>query len=304
MKFIKKKIYEGYFKNPEKAKAAIQKRTQTSKAEILANTAKDLSYGTIERILSDFMIVVRSENDFYDRFDFLSKYVFGDIASWFCYADNKKYENSCDVIARYTPKVKMRADGVLDIEIYVKIACDKFIESVKERQIEEKAQPRHNDSSTAILYKYEKRGCYSPNDYFDVMAQVSKLCDNITLSKLCDFEKDDFKEIVNKEFFSKLIEYLHKHSSLYEPIVVDMLRKNLWNIELSKIHIFSEIGGDVVIDVDMASGFTPEIVKDYSYGIAPHIKNILRFVSFENTGNVTLRDAYERVPDIIIKKNN
>ena len=287
---------EGYFNNPEQAKAAIQKRTQISKAETLANTAKDLSYSAIERILSDFMIEARDENDYYDRFDFLTKYVFGDMASWFCYAD-KKYESSCDVIARYIPKVKMRDDGVLDIEIYVKTTCDKFIEDVKERQIEEKVHPRHNDNPTAILDKYNEHHCYISNDHFDVMVQFSHSY---------DFEKGEFKKIANEEFFSKLKDYLHEHSSLYEPIVVDMLRKNIsntWSIELSKIHVFSEIEGDVIVNIDLASGFNPEVIVDYSYEVEPCVEKILRFVSFENTGNVILRDSYERVPDIIIKKN-
>ena len=312
MKFIRKKINEGYFKNPEEMKRVKDVRSKISNAEKLAKTSEKIVFESIERIMNDSLQRHESSNNETYRFVF-SNLFFGPANDLFkiIYPNAAYAEFEKDTITYETKVIDRQFDengnDNINIEIFVHIDSDHWLKHIKDRQEKDEKMPE-DFYTRDILPSHDARS-YRANtrcDFYDLISGLdlhslyfmTTLKDTISyfyerwLTNFVFKNKDKYKDSPAGEFIDAAIGTWYGGSVNAREL----------RLKIKKIHMFSEVQGDLAISTSLCCG-SSMFAENNDEETKKKFEELMKFISFENSGDVILRDDYLRRPEMRFKKN-
>ena len=316
MKFIRKKIDEGYFKNPEEMRKSSQKRSEANKADLLAKESNRIMKEGIEAILNEALKrdYAKEKGSFSSQAScFLSSEVFGHNATNMLALDVWSMSENYDDEDKFNTRaiVTDLKDDVIELEIEVKLINKKALEHIKKRQ------------------EYDERlcECEKDKDFFkkeENLKKIEMINDKFIYDLWTGIRHEDdsyvrpsylasLKSNINFDFNKYMLSYLGEHKDELRNIpagsfLIDR-RFNIanggFNFNINKIHVLGGIEGDVVLRTSMATGSNIRALN-YAFDLRANTIELFNYMfnmfSFDNTGDLILRDQTSRVPEVVVKK--
>ena len=292
----KELLAEGYFNNPEQMKKKADMSKNISKAEMLAKTSQQTIENEIEHIIDSFLVITKEDFQYNkSSADIIPTKVAGEEMSPMFYIEYDKPSNDVYFFLReksatsLKSKITVSPYETIDVELYVRIELRDWIRHIKERQANENNPTWRTETSKPGWKDYR----------YDALTNIGDAFTNVTF--------DNYMFVFRKN----LINFIRERPEFRNSAAGQMLLSDEISIDLVKIHMFSEIEGDIVF----ASAFygcpseetinaEEEIAKKQRFDFFKHrLENLLRGLSFENSGRIIIRDKYRRGSDIIIKDN-
>ena len=290
-----KSLVEGYFNNPEQARKKIENRNNVSKAEVLANTSSGLVVQELERLVNSFLVrdydkefkkyserFVMADDVFGSYIGALLEYSYDDISSDIAKSNGKLFTTTAkisNIREVYDPNYSHDRNEV-EVEIYININCPGWYKHLKERQESDKISP--------ILH-YNIYTSHTVSNY-DLQSNIRQV----------PLGFNRIKETFSRHFETNFIAYVYKNKDKFNNLVsLDFINNTKFIIK--KVHLFSDVQGDIVIRTNMCDGWG-EFIEDVSKDVEFKFNKLCNVVSFDNTGDIIIRDDYRRVKDIVLTK--
>ena len=285
-------IKEDYFKNPQQLKAAAERRANISNADRMATTSNEIIKQDAERILDAFLERGKPEGrldstgEYSDWRLLIPRKVAGQMCRIF-YVDYIGMENMTGPATQLKSEIIKIENNKVFIDIHIRVIDDAWLKHIRERQ-EKSALEKEGKNPADVgpigqyLELFDAATDVEPNDMYNTIRQ--------------DIKEDFYTEI---NFWAAL-----KHDNVSKTsLSYQMMFGHGKKLVLNRIHMFEGIEGDIIINGDLARGWNAETTKSLRKYIVNSFNNITTLFSFENTGNVIIRDRFRREKDIVIKKN-
>ena len=291
MKFIKKKIYEGYFKNPEEKKREIENRKNVSNVEALSKKANELLVKKLESFINDYLNNSDETNASYNAIcrkscvgtDYYHEYLFYIPLSLFATAPTIAVTTPCTT---FTSKININEESnKIELDIYVHTNWEDWKKNVRKNQ--EKREMFNKMGNGAESTEYDIMCNLRPDDCYKNMS-------------------NDIRLAFFKRFYYILSERQKNNTAVLskeDKDMIDFILDGDKSVTLKKIHLFGDIQGDIKL-----FGYDYYNAKDRA-GLSKNLKNLIDvnkgLFSFENTGNIILKDRWilAREKPIIISNN-
>ena len=284
-----KSLTEGYFNNPEQARKKIENRNNVSKAEVLANTSNNLVMQELENVINSFLTrdydkehknyserFVMAEDVFGTYIGALIEYSYDEISFDIAGANGKLFTNT----AKISSVRKVNNSNEAEVEIYININCPGWYKHLKRRQLSDKIAPvsYYNIHTSHIVSNY------------DLQSNIQRV----------PLGFNRIKESFSRRFNDSFKAYAYDNRvKLDNPTVFDFIKNTTFIVK--KVHLFSDAQGDIVIRTSLCDGWG-DFIEDISKDVAFKFNKLCSVVSFDNTGDIIIRDDYRRVKDIVITK--
>ncbi len=282
-------LSEGVFKNPEQARAAREKAAQISNAEKVAAQSKEVIKSAVEKFIDEYL----NNSDGYNKenipyhwnksgYDDESAFLQRCIAGGNYYFLTACYESAEATSQIVTYKSSVDFSGcskVIYVDIYAKIINDTWISNVR----------KHNEKEK---FKKTDRGVFDGT--FNIPGQYDPYKNGFLMDEI----KNTFARRLNEYIISV---YCNPNTPKEFNVIRDIMTRN--HVILRKIHLFTNIVGDIVFGGSLASVSYGEWhpVTDNSNNIKRQLGALLDLISFENKGNVIFRDWQHRASDIVLE---
>ena len=294
-------IKEGYFNNPEEMKKKAGLRKSVSNTEKKEKNTNDILALEIEKIIDSYLERnIKDEESYSGQYRFLNDSICGPYLSdtfFLRYLNMPEMENVCATSFK-SKVVNLDIDGYIDVEIYVHIEYEEWFKHFDERIKYEFECEKERRNGYNIVYG---QGSVLNNCEYDAMCALDGMyntgcvvspesdSDAYFRGGLKHFVLSNSEEFGNTEISKMLIE---KAGNGEGPNT----------IRLKKIHMFSDVKNDIIFSTFIyRHGPTGKDWLDYSDGIKRDMKQIMKFISFDNDGDIILRDRYHNGDDIVFK---
>ena len=301
-------IQEGFFKNPEEMKNQAEKKKEMSKAQALANTSNKIVKEGIENFLNaalrrDYEKEFQS-ND-YEHMYFLPQHIFGKNTQSVIYLsliDKPKEPEEMFMTKANLLEIK---EDEIDIDIDIRLLCKEALQHIKVRQNSDRIL---GDSFFKKVDNLTMMKKIAERHVFDMYTGVRITHGSYISSDYYSDIRNEINHYFNTyihSYFEKNVSSLAAHNTI-EEFLLNRFNDGTMKFNINKIHLLRGIAGNVVLGTSLAASrpVDPEIgIKyDYTSEVVEKFQKLFDLFSFENTGDLILRDQYSNIVEAVVKQ--